>query len=168
MDQEQIMALNEELIATVFKEVKGIQLPRPFPRLTYAEAMERYGTDRPDVRYDLRLHDVSQSVAGCGFRVFAGAVANGGCVKCCRVPNGKRISNSRIKPKGDIANEAVKAGSPGVAFLRVLEDGEIEAAKPIKEGLDDETVSAILSCTGAEPVIGAVKPLRFHLFTDTQ
>eukprot|EP00873_Tetraselmis_striata_P022037 jgi/Tetstr1/442301/TSEL_030442.t1 len=151
MDQEAIMALNEALIAYVFKEVRGIDLATPFPRLTYAEAMEHYGCDKPDTRFGLRLYDVSEAVAGCGFRVFSGAVADGGSVKCCRIPDGKRISNSRIKPKGDIAAEAVKAGSPGVAFLRVLEDGEIDAAKPIKEGLSAEAVAAVLEASAAQP-----------------
>jgi len=151
MDQEQILGLNEDLIATVFKEVRGIEVPRPFPRLTYAEAMETYGCDKPDTRYGLQLYDVSAAVEGCGFRVFAGAVADAGAVKCCRIPDGKRISNSRMKPKGDIANEAVQAGSPGVAFMRITEDGGIDAAKPIKEGLDDAVVAAIIAKTGAQP-----------------
>jgi len=151
MDQEAIMQLNEQLIATVFKEVRGIELSTPFPRLTYAEAMERYGCDKPDTRYGLCLYDVSSAVAGCGFRVFAGAVADGGCVKACRIPDGARISNSRIKPKGDVAAEAVKAGSPGVAFLRVLEGGGIDAAKPIKEGLSEEAVAGIIAAAQAQP-----------------
>ena len=73
-------------------------------------------------------------------RVFAGAVEAGGTVRAIRVPDGKRISNSRIKPKGDVANEAVAGGAAGLAYIRVLEDGAIEAAKPIKEGLNEQQV----------------------------
>ena len=78
--------------------------------LSHPFLVHRYGSDKPDLRYDLAFEDVSAAVAECGFKVFAGAVADGGSVKCIRVPEGKRISNTRIKPRGDIANEAVAAG----------------------------------------------------------
>lgn len=84
--------------------------------------------------------------------MFSGAVADGGCVKLIRVPDGKRISNSRIKPKGDVANEAVAAGAAGLAFVRVQEGGTIDAAKPIKEGLSDTQVQHVLDVCGAQPV----------------
>jgi len=83
----------------VFKEAKGEELHMPFQRLTYAEAMERYGSDKPDLRYSLELASVSDVVKDCGFGIFSGAVADGGVVKALRVPEGKRISNGRIKPK---------------------------------------------------------------------
>ena len=73
-------------------------------------------------------------------RVFSAAVEDGGVVRAIRVPEGKRISNSRIKPKGDVANEAVAGGAAGLAYIRVMEGGEIDAAKPIKEGLDANQV----------------------------
>lgn len=96
-----------------------------------------------------------------GRRVFAGAVADGGVVKAIRVPDGKRISNSRIKPKGDIANEAVAAGAAGLAYIRVLEGGEIDAAKPIKEGLSAAQVADVIAATGAQ----AVSPCPGHAHT---
>lgn len=83
----------------MFKEAKGEELSMPFQRLTYAEAMERYGSDKPDLRYSLELASVSDVVADCGFGIFSGAVADGGVVKALRVPDGSRISNGRIKPK---------------------------------------------------------------------
>lgn len=82
----------------------------------------------------------AQAVRGCGFRVFAGALDAGGTVRCITVPNGKAISNSRIKPKGDISNEALAAGAAGLVYIRVGEDGEIDAAKPVKEGLTPDQV----------------------------
>ncbi|GFH05889.1 aspartyl-tRNA synthetase, partial [Haematococcus lacustris] len=112
--------------------------------------MERYGSDKPDLRYGLEHVDVSACVSGCTFKVFAAAVADGGCVKAIRVPGGQRISNSRIKPKGDIANEAVAAGAAGLAYVRVLEGGAIEAAKPIKEGLAPEQGAVEESRGGGE------------------
>ncbi|KAI8466369.1 MAG: aspartyl-tRNA synthetase [Monoraphidium minutum] len=151
MDRDAIMELVEDLVATIFREVKGVELPRPFPRLPYADAMGRYGSDKPDTRFGLEFQDVSAAVAGCGFRVFAGAVADGGVVKAIVVPDGGRISNSRVKPKGDIANEAVAAGAAGLAFIRVQEGGAIDAAKPIKEGLNEAQAAALVAATGAKP-----------------
>lgn len=108
--------------------------------MPYAEAMSKYGSDKPDLRYGLEFQDISEAVRDCGFKIFAGAVQGGGCVKAIRIPEGKRISNSRIKPKGDICAEAVAAGAAGLAYIRVQEGGEIDAAKPIKEGLSPEQV----------------------------
>ena len=78
LDQEQILDLNERLIARIWKVVKGVELPLPLPRMTWHEAMERYGTDRPDTRYGMELVGVSDIVADMGFKVFSGAVAAGG------------------------------------------------------------------------------------------
>ncbi len=72
----------------------------------------------------------------------------GGTVRAIRVPDGKRLSNSRIKPKGDVANEAVAGGAAGLAFIRVMEGGEIDAAKPIKEGLTAEQARVLFGGGG--------------------
>jgi aspartyl-tRNA synthetase len=152
LSQEQILALNEQLIATIWKTVKGIDLPRPFPRLTWAEAMERYGTDRPDTRYGLELVNVSDLVADMGFKVFSGAVAAGGAVKVLPVPGGNdAISNVRIKPGGDVFSEAQTAGAGGLAFIRVREGGEIDSIGAIKDNLTDEKKAELLARTGAQP-----------------
>ena len=152
MDQEQILELNEGLIAAVWKAVKGIELPRPFPRLTWHEAMERYGTDRPDTRYGLELVNVSDLVADMGFKVFSGAVAAAGSVKVLPVPGGNdAISNVRIKPGGDVFSEAQKAGAGGLAFIRVREGGEIDTIGAIKDNLTDDKKAELLERTGATP-----------------
>jgi aspartyl-tRNA synthetase len=152
MDQEQILELNEGLIAAIWKAVKGIELPRPFPRMSWHEAMARYGTDRPDTRYGLELSDVSDLVADMGFKVFSGAVAAGGSVKVLPVPGGNdAISNVRIKPGGDVFSEAQKAGAGGLAFIRVREDGEIDTIGAIKDNLTEEKKAALLERTGATP-----------------
>ncbi|KAK9811902.1 hypothetical protein WJX72_012167 [[Myrmecia] bisecta] len=150
MDADGIMALTEQLTAAIFKQALGVDLQTPFPRIRYDDAMERYGCDKPDTRYGFEMADVSSAVAGCSFRVFARAVADGGCVKAMCIPDGKRISNSRVKPKGDIAGVAVEAGAAGLAYIRVLEGGAIDAAKPIKEGLTTEQAAGILEATGAQ------------------
>ncbi len=150
--QEQILELNEGLIAAIWKAVKGIELPRPFPRLTWAEAMERYGTDRPDTRYGLELTNVSDIFASSGFKVFSGAVAAGGAVKCLAIPGGNdALSNVRIKPGGDVFGEATAAGAGGLAFIRVREGGEIDSIGAIKDNLSAEGKAELLRRTGAEP-----------------
>ncbi|MCP9917619.1 aspartate--tRNA ligase [Cyanobium sp. ATX 6F1] len=150
--QEQILALNEGLIAAIWKAVKGIELPRPFPRLTWTEAMERYGTDRPDTRYGLELTNVSDIVATSGFKVFSGAVAAGGAVKCLAIPGGNEaLSNVRIKPGGDVFAEATAAGAGGLAFIRVREGGEIDSIGAIKDNLSEAGKAELLRRTGAVP-----------------
>src|SRR5690606_5598983 len=92
MSQEQIMQLMEELIRYVFKTVLDDELPNPFPRMSYAEAMRRYGTDKPDLRIDLELVDVADLVRDCEFKVFAGPAANpNGRVAALRVPQGGAV-----------------------------------------------------------------------------
>jgi aspartyl-tRNA synthetase len=152
MDQEQILALNEGLIAAIWKQVLGVELPRPFPRLSWHDAMARYGTDRPDTRYGLELVNVSDLVADMGFKVFSGAVAAGGSVKVLPVPGGNEaLSNVRIKPGGDVFSEAQKAGAGGLAFIRVREGGEIDTIGAIKDNLTDAKKAELLARTGATP-----------------
>jgi aspartyl-tRNA synthetase len=152
MSLGEILTLNEALISHIFKEVKQIDLPRPFPRLTYTEAMARYGCDRPDTRFALELVDVSDIVANSGFKVFSAAVADGGSVKILPIPQGNEIfSNVRIKPGGDIFKEATDAGAKGIAYIRVREDLELDTIGAIKDNLSPEQKQAILERTGAKP-----------------
>jgi aspartyl-tRNA synthetase len=152
LSQDEIIELNEALIAHIFKTVKNIELPRPFPRLTYAEAMAKYGSDRPDTRFGLELVDVSDIVRDSGFKVFSEAVGSGGQVKVLPIPNGNEaISNVRIKPKGDLFNEAVAAGAKGIAYIRVRENNEIDTIGAIKDNLNETQKQELLSRTGAKP-----------------
>ncbi|MFN4280591.1 aspartate--tRNA ligase [Thermosynechococcus sp.] len=151
MDQEEIIDLNEALICHIFKTVKGIDLARPFPRLSYQQAMDRYGTDKPDTRYGLELVDVSDILKDCGFKVFSGAIAQGGIVKILPIPHGSdRISNVRIKPGGDLFQEATAAGAKGLAYIRVRDNGEIDTIGAIKDNLSPEQKAALLARTGAK------------------
>jgi aspartyl-tRNA synthetase len=152
MSQEEILKLNEGLVCHIFKAVKGIDLPHPFPRLTYAQAMERYGSDKPDTRFGLELVDVSDVVKDSGFKVFSGAIASGGIVKILPIPDGNAaISNVRIKPGGDLFKEASEAGAKGLAYIRVRDDGEIDTIGAIKDNLTEEQKQEILTRTGAKP-----------------
>ena len=152
MSQEQILELNEQLIASIWKTIKGIKLKLPFPKMTWEEAMERYGTDRPDTRYGMELTNVSNLLKESGFKVFSGAIADGGSVKCITISKGNQlISNVRIKPGGDIFTEAQKAGAGGLAFIRVREEGEIDSIGAIKDNLTKRQKETLLRKTHAEP-----------------
>ncbi|MEH2391733.1 MAG: aspartate--tRNA ligase [Nostoc sp.] len=151
MSQEEIIELNEKLVCHIFKTVKGIELQRPFPRLTYVQGIERYGSDKPDTRYGLELVDVSDIVKNSSFKVFRDTVTNGGIVKILPIPNGNDvISNVRIKPGGDLFKEASEAGAKGLAYIRVRDDGEIDTIGAIKDNLSVEQKQEILRRTDAK------------------
>lgn len=152
MAQDEILELNEALVAHVFKAVKGIDLPRPFPRLTYSEAMNRYGSDKPDTRYGLELVDVSALLKDSGFKVFSGAVKGGGIIKILPIPEGNDIiSNVRIKPGGDLFKIAADAGAKGLAYVRVREGNAIDTIGAIKDNLTEAQKQELIKRTGAEP-----------------
>ncbi|MEO1375645.1 MAG: aspartate--tRNA ligase [Cyanobacteria bacterium J06635_10] len=151
MSLEEIIQLNEKLVSHIFKTVKNIDLPLPFPQLTYAEAMERYGSDKPDTRYDLELVNVSDLLKDSGFKVFRDCIAKGGIIKILPIPGGDVISNVRIKPGGDIFKEASEAGAKGLAYIRVKENGEIDTIGAIKDNLSAEQKQEILQRTNAKP-----------------
>ncbi len=97
MSQEDVLNLNEQLVCHIFRTIKGVELPTPFPRMTYAEAMDRYGCDRPDTRFAMELVNASDIVKGISFKVFAKVLDSGGIIKVLTVPGGdEKISNTRI------------------------------------------------------------------------
>ncbi|XP_014507048.1 aspartate--tRNA ligase, chloroplastic/mitochondrial [Vigna radiata var. radiata] len=148
---EDMLKLNEELIRKVFFEIKGVELPNPFPRLTYAEAMSRYGSDRPDTRFDLELKDVSDIFSGSSFKVFSDSLESGGVIKVFCVPSGtKKYSNSALK-KGDIYSEALKSGAKGLPFLKVLDDGNMEGISALVSSMDPTTRENLIRRCSAGP-----------------
>ncbi len=152
MDQEEILALNEGLICHIFRSVKNMELQSPFPRLSYSEAMDLYGCDKPDTRFGLELVDVSDIFHNSGFKVFSEAVSKGGKVKVLPIPLGNDvISNVRIKPGGDLFNEVLEAGSRGLAYIRVREELEIDTIGSIKDNLTPEQKTILMQRTGAQP-----------------
>lgn len=120
LSQEDIMTMTEKMMANVMKNVKGIDITLPFPRLTYEEAMSRYGSDKPDTRFGMELVDLSEQVKNCGFKVFSSAVENGGQVKAINVKGAKdHYSRKDI----DALTEFVsRYGAKGLAWLKVEED----------------------------------------------
>ena len=149
MSQEEIIELNENLIRYIFKTVKGVELGS-FPRLTYAESMDRYGCDRPDTRFGMELVNVSDLFVNSGFKVFANTIANGGIIKVLPVIGGDAaISNTRIKPGGDLSNLVAQYGAKGLAFIRVREGGVIDTIGALKDSITEEVKQELLARTGA-------------------
>jgi aspartyl-tRNA synthetase len=138
VDVEDVLAALEEIAARAFEEVVGTKLPRPFDRISYDEAMRRYGTDRPDRRILLELVDLSDLVTKSGFKVFAEAVRNGGVVRGLPIPNADAITRSELDRLGE---QAVQWGAKGLAWVRVGEDGSWQS--PIAKFLSEEERAGI-------------------------
>lgn len=117
-----------------------------FARLTWHEAMERYGSDKPDLRFDLSFVDVSDTVRDTEFVVFAGALKDGGCIKAMRVPGGAKLSRKDID---DLTEIAIKAGAKGLAYIVLEEGGELKS--PILKFLSEAEQKALIEQTGAMP-----------------
>jgi aspartyl-tRNA synthetase len=149
LTQEQIIVLMEGLVRELFRAVMGTELPQPFPRLSYAEAMRRYGSDKPDLRIALELVDVADLVRGCDFKVFA-APANdaNGRVVALRVPGGGALTRKQID---DYTAFVARYGARGLAYIKVSEraKGREGLNSPIVKFLDDAAVAGILERTGA-------------------
>jgi aspartyl-tRNA synthetase len=124
IDREQVMTLAEEMIGHVFRQAGGIDLPRPFPRLTYLEAMGRYGSDKPDLRFAMPLHDVTAFASRSDFKVFREAVSNGGLVKALIVKGGASIARSRIDALGETAKSF---GAKGLAWVKIGEGKQLDS-----------------------------------------
>ncbi|WP_004472262.1 aspartate--tRNA ligase [Leptospira santarosai] len=119
--QEEILSEIEGLVSTIYREVFNIQLTTPFARMTYKTAMEEYGSDKPDLRFGMKLVDVSEIVKDCDFNVFSGAVKGGGTVKVIRVPGGSVISRKEIEDYTAWLNRDYKA--KGLAYMKHGSEG---------------------------------------------
>jgi aspartyl-tRNA synthetase len=117
---EDVMAVVEGMMALLFQELKGIELPRPFARLTWAEAMARFGSDKPDMRFGLELVDFTDALRNCQAKVFSGAIARGGIVKGIRIPNGRELSR---KDLDDLTPYVATFGARGIAWTRLTNEG---------------------------------------------
>jgi len=133
------MALMEQMIVTVFREAGGVHLPTPFPRMTYAEALGRYGSDKPDLRFDMPLHDVTAFAATSEFKVFKEAATKGGIVKALIVKSGAAMPRSRIDALGETAKSF---GAKGLAWLKITAEGQLESV--IAKFLDAKAFTAAL------------------------
>jgi len=149
LSQEQIMQTMEALTRHIFKTAIGAQLDEPFPRMAFAEAMRRYGSDKPDLRNPLELVDVADLVAGCDFKVFAGPAKDPkGRVAALRVPGGGGLPRSQID---DYTAYVGRYGAKGLAYIKVNDKakGKEGLQSPIIKFLSDEAVKGILERTAA-------------------
>jgi len=145
MEEDDIMGLMESLIRGLFKTVLDIQLPDPFPRMTYAECMDRFGNDHPDLRIPLELVEVSDLMAGVEFKVFAGPAADvEGRVAALKVPGGGAMTRKQIDGYTDYVS---RYGARGLAYIKVnaVADGRDGLQSPILKFLPDETVDGVVS-----------------------
>ena len=146
VEREDIMALVEELMTGIVEQVSDRELvTRPFPRLSHHDALEKYGTDKPDLRYGLELADVGGILKDTGFGVFRGALDSGGQVKALRYPGGASLSRKEID---DLTNMAKEAGAKGMAYLLVDEGGAVRS--PIAKFLTEEETAGLLAAAEAE------------------
>jgi len=150
MDEDQICTLMEELICTLFNKILAVDLPSPFPRMTYAEAMYRFGSDRPDLRNPLELIDVSDVMQEVEFKVFSGpAKMKNGRVAALRLPNGSKLTRKEID---DYTSFVGQYGAKGLAYIKVNDanTGKEGLQSPILKFLPDEVVETIMTRTQAE------------------
>ena len=150
LTQEQIMELMEKLTRHFFKDGIGVELAEPFPRMAYAEAMRRFGSDKPDLRNPLELVDVADLVATCDFKVFAGPAKDPkGRVAALRVPGGGAMPRSQID---DYTAFVARYGARGLAYIKINEraKGKDGLQSPIVKFLSDDAVKGILDRTGAQ------------------
>lgn len=162
--KDEILSLLEAALARVFREALDLELPTPFPRLTHAEAMRLYGSDKPDLRFDMQIHDISDVVRDCEFRVFHDAVASGGKVAGLLAKGCAGYSRSALDHLQDVA---VQAGAKGMAWLKVEDTVTSPIAKFLTEGEIAEMVSAfdaqsgdlilILAGQGVDVPLGALR-----------
>ena len=144
VEQEDVISMAEELTKTVFKDVTGIKITENFPRMSYDDAMNFYGSDKPDLRFDMKLIDLSEETADCGFGVFENALKDGGNVKAIVAPNAEKFSRKYIKDLEDYVKTYFKA--KGLAYIKMNENGEINS--PIAKFFSEEKLAQIIEKLG--------------------
>ncbi|MBR3808865.1 MAG: aspartate--tRNA ligase [Clostridia bacterium] len=145
VDMEDVLSIGEGYMARIFKDTLGIDIPLPLPRLTYKEAMERYGSDKPDTRFGMEIFDLTEEVKNCEFSVFTSAISGGGSV---RGVTAKNAVNVYTRKEVDKLTEFVKGiGAKGLAWIRLTDDG---IASSFAKFMTEDEMNAILKKAGAE------------------
>ena len=145
VSERDVQDLTEDMIRSVFREVVGVELDAQFPRMTWAEAMRRYGSDKPDLRIDLELVDVAERVKDCDFAVFSGAANDpDGRVAALRIPGGASLSRKQID---EYAAHAAKYGAKGLAYAKIDEAGAVNS--PVAKFFAEGKFEALLQHVGA-------------------
>ncbi len=146
VDVEDVLDVNERLMQYVFREAIGVDVPLPIPRLTWQEAMDRFGSDKPDIRFGMELTDVSDVVRGCEFGVFAGAIERGGSVRGIRVPGQGDLGRKQIDKLTELAKTY---GAGGLAYIQLKTDGTIKSS--FTKFFTDEGMRELIDAMGGEP-----------------
>jgi aspartyl-tRNA synthetase len=170
IDQEDIMQINEKLLRTIWKEIKNVEVG-PIPRMTYQEAMDRYGIDKPDTRFGMEIKDLKAVVSGSGFKVFDDVLARNGIVRGLAVPKGGAFSRGQFDKLTDIAK---RAGAKGLVWIKAEADGTYSS--PISKFFTPEKLGEIFKTVGAQagdcalviaddfdPACAALSTMRIHL-----
>ncbi len=145
VDVDDVIDVNERLLAKLFKEVLGLDIELPIPRMTWQEAMDRYGSDKPDIRFGMEIHDVTEVVRDCEFAVFKGAVENGGSV---RGINAKGQGGMPRKKIDKLVSFAKDYGAKGLAYIAVQEDGSLKSS--FAKFMKDEEMAALVAALEGE------------------
>ena len=146
VDIDDVIDVNERLLAAIFREFCGEEVTLPIRRMTYKEAMEKYGSDKPDLRFSMTITDVSDTVAGCGFGVFTGALSSGGVVRGLNVKDQAEMPRKKIDKLVDKAKEF---GAKGLAYLGILPDGTYKSS--FAKFMTEEELAALSAAMEGEP-----------------
>ena len=146
VDIEDVLDVNERLLARVFKEAIGVDVPLPLQRMTWAEAMERFGSDKPDIRFGMELVNVTDVVKDCDFVVFKGAIENGGSVRGINVKGQGAMPRKKIDALVDFAKGY---GAKGLAYIAIHEDGSIKSS--FAKFMKDEEMDALVKTMDGQP-----------------
>jgi aspartyl-tRNA synthetase len=145
LDRDDFLPIVEGMVAAIWRRVKGVELARPFPRLAYDEAMARFGSDKPDLRFGLELQDVSALFVDGEFQAFAQVVAGGGAVKALRIPGAGGMSRKELD---DLTAEARQAGAKGLVWIKVTSDGVNSPVAKFLAAVQERLLSSTAAATG--------------------
>jgi aspartyl-tRNA synthetase len=157
VDEEDVYRIGEGMIAALWADVLGVTIPLPLPRLTYAESMARYGTDKPDLRYDLAIQELTDVLRDADFRIFQSTRESGQRIRGIRVPGGAQLSRKELDELQDVAK---RAGAPGALWVKRTDDG---FSGQFAKALDGAVAERLVERTGLEPgdlliaVVGAFR-----------
>jgi aspartyl-tRNA synthetase len=164
VDEEDIMAVIEPLYARIIAETQGVEVPTPFPRMAFDEMVDRFGSDKADLRYGMELVSLIDLFIGSGFNAFAKVAADGGLIKALCAPGGGSLSRKELDK---LVEDAKGRGAAGLVWMVVEDDG---IRSPVEKFLSEDEVRAVLARTGAAPddliCIVADRPDRVHVALD--
>ena len=146
VDIDDVIDVNERLLQAMFKEILGVDIPLPMPRMTWQEAMDRFGSDKPDTRFGMELIDVTKVVEGCGFGVFTGAIENGGTVRGLNVKGQGHMPRKKIDK---LVDHAKGNGAKGLAYLCINEDGTYKSS--FAKFMTEEELDNLVKAMEGEP-----------------